>query len=101
MDREQILQSLRADLDASRQRCDVASERFDAIIREVPSGLPHLAERIRRASREYTQAQEAVSDLLVKVTDYLSRGTATTDPKARRKAPGSQQPIPRADEKTG
>src|ERR1700674_1578370 len=101
MDREQILQALRANLDASGQRRDVASERFDAIIREVPSGLPHLAERIRRASREYTQAQEAVSDLLVKVTDYLSRGTATTYPKAKPKTPGSQQPIPRADEKTG
>ena len=106
MDRERILQVLRGDIDAASQRRDVASERFDAIIREVRKGIPHPDHKdfIRLASLEYTRTQQEVTDALVKLNEYLIDGMVPADLEARRKAAassGGRTSMHPGDEKTG
>jgi hypothetical protein len=77
MDREQIMKRLREDLVSAQQRHNAASEKFDRIISEVPSGVPHPdgTDRIFQASREYSQAHKEVLDAFVSLNNYLIHGT--------------------------
>ena len=74
LDKEQTLKDLRHQLDiAIKERRKQASGRFDEVIRIVPSGIhqPDGRERILKASREYSEAQEAVTAALLAVNFLL------------------------------
>ena len=71
--RDQTHKMLREQLKAAIERRDKASAQFDQVIREIPSGLPQQEghDRILRASREYSSAQQAVTDTLVNLNNFL------------------------------
>jgi hypothetical protein len=102
MDRE-ILQLFRDGLDAAQERRAAASQRFDEVIRQTRSGIPHPegAERLRLVSGQYGRAMQEVTDALNRMNGYLIYGTIPPDLEARRKAAASQPSIRRVDEKTG
>jgi hypothetical protein len=76
MDQKRIFKRLRADLEAAQQRRSAAAERFDRLIGEIPSGVPHPdgASRIREVSREYRQADKDVLNAFVRLNNYLIHG---------------------------
>jgi ABC-type hemin transport system ATPase subunit len=59
-------QELKQRLQIAKQARKQAVKRFNEVIRDIPSGLPHPdgSERILNASRELTEAQAAVIALL-------------------------------------
>lgn len=76
MEREQILEKLRSDIAAARERRDAANLYFDEVTRNLPSGIPHPdgVVRIEQASRECSSAREAVRLAYEKFTNYLIHG---------------------------
>ena len=64
---------------AAQQCVDAASEHFDEMIRQVPSGIssPDSVEGIRQAAREYNRAQEDVQKALSTLTNYVFHGKIT------------------------
>jgi len=71
-----ILRALHEELEGAQRRREAASECFDKIIRQAPSGIPYPDStfRIHQASREYTRALQSVQSALVKMNDYLAHG---------------------------
>lgn len=82
-DKEQTLKDLRHQLDIAIERRKQASGRFDEVIRIVPSGIhqPDGRERILKASREYSEAQEAVTAALLAVNFLLGVKRPDSKPK--------------------
>jgi hypothetical protein len=76
MERERIIRLLRAQLAASQDRRDQAAKRFDEMMREVPSGIPHPdgTERIRQISNEYGRTQAEASAAFGRLNDFLIHG---------------------------
>jgi hypothetical protein len=56
MDREEILQTLRRDVEAAKEKLASVIEELDAIVRESPSALPH-----RDGGQRFQSAPEALS----------------------------------------
>jgi hypothetical protein len=77
MDRESILRVLRQDLDEARKRREIASARFDEVLKDIPSGVPYpdSAKRIQRVSSEYAETQTAALSALMRPNDFLIYGT--------------------------
>ena len=75
-DRGRILQILHQDLKIARQQRDKAFAHFDDTLHQVPSGIPYPdgEERIRWASRVFSDAQLGLSDALARLNDYLVDG---------------------------
>ena len=67
---------LRAELAAARHRRDEAAERFDEMISEVPSGIPHPdgTERIRQVSAAYGRTQAEMAAAFGRLNDFLIHG---------------------------
>ena len=82
-EREEKHKELRHQLDAAIKRRDKASEQFDQVIREIPSGLPQQEghDRILRASREYSATQTAVTAALLDLNNFLGVKGPTASPK--------------------
>lgn len=76
MEHERILRTLRAELAVAQHRRDAASDRFDAMIRDVPSGIPHPdgAERIRQISAEYGRTQAEATAAFVRLNGFIIHG---------------------------
>ena len=76
VDRERILSILHQDLRIAREKRDQASAHFNDIMGQIPSGVPYPdnQDRIRRASRDYTRAQEVLTAATVRLNAYLIDG---------------------------
>ena len=66
---------------AAQSRHTAASKRFDCLVKEVPSGLPHPdgSHRIHAAGREANIALEAHVYALKRYTDYVLHGIVPGD----------------------
>jgi hypothetical protein len=72
---------LKEQLDKADQQAKIASEKFDAIIREVPTGIPHPdgVKRIHNASREYSAARQSVMIAMHRLNDLVVYGIVPDD----------------------
>jgi hypothetical protein len=79
--RDEVAEILRARLVTAQQRRNEASERFDLVIRDVPSGFPRPdgARRIQHASNEYRFALDAVLTAFRSLNEFLLHGTVPED----------------------
>jgi hypothetical protein len=86
---KEILQKLREALDAARQRSDAASEHFNEVIRDVPSGLPHAdgVERVRLASIEFIRSRQQLMEAHLKLENLIAHGIVPEEFEAPRKPP--------------
>ncbi len=68
---ERILTLLRDEFNRSKDSLNVASEHFDAVIREAPGGIPYPdgSQRIRDASKMLSDAR----DRFLEATSRLNR----------------------------
>jgi len=76
MERQGVLQVLNRDFRAAKQRLDAATEKFDAVIREAPTGLslPEGLQRIHNASRELSIAREEMVEAHVRLNAFMAEG---------------------------
>ena len=76
-----IERRLCADLQAARVDRAAAAQRFNDVIRNVPTGIPSPDSSlgIRQAGSEYHLAQEAYRVALQRFTDFLVRGIVPAD----------------------
>ncbi len=78
---ERILELLRQDFNLAKQDLEAATERFDALIREAPSGLPHPdgAQRIKNASNALSEARKKLMDATVRLNKFVLHGVLPPD----------------------
>jgi len=79
--REEILTALRADVDRAKEQAGSATEHFQEVIHQLPSGLPHpdVVHRIRNASIEYSAAQARLKFALSRLNSFVLHGTVPED----------------------
>jgi hypothetical protein len=71
-DSESIRRKLNHDLMDADERREVASDRFNAILDDIPSGIPTPdgADRIRQASEDYSRAQKESFEALTQLNHF-------------------------------
>ena len=76
MDHEKILQELRNELARAQERCDAASREFGEVIHTVGKRVPTPdgADRVRKASRDYSRMQQEAAKAFVRLNEYLIYG---------------------------
>ena len=77
----QVNTILKHDVTEATERAHVASDTFEAIVADVPSGLPHPdgTQRIHAASRELYEARKEVMKAHVRLEGFLSQGIIPED----------------------
>jgi|SRR6266851_5631607 len=78
---ERVDKILRDDFDAALLERDAASEVFDKVIHEIPSGLPHPdgAQRIKNASRALSAARDKMIAAMIRLREFQNRGIVPED----------------------
>ena len=78
---DQVLNTLRADLQLAKERASAATTAFDAITSEIPSALPQPGgtQRIHSASREVTVARMEMLRAHHRLNDFLNAGVVPED----------------------
>ena len=69
------------DVTEAKERAHAASDAFEAIVADVPSGLPHPdgTQRIHNASRKLSAARQEMMRAHQRLHDFLSRGIIPED----------------------
>ena len=77
----QVNTILKHDVTEATERAHTASDAFEAIVAEVPSGLPHPdgTQRIHNASRTLSAAREEMMRAHERLHDFLTRGIIPED----------------------
>ena len=104
MEPDPILRALRAALSVAQQRRNAALERFDDVMRQMPSRIPPaggLSERIRHASREYIRMRQEVLTHLARLNDYLAHGKIPPDLEGQERKPAAKETAQPANNKAG
>jgi hypothetical protein len=76
METELILQTLRRDAEAAQEKLAAATEKFDAIMRESPSALPHPdgVHRIHNAAKALSIARQEHVEAFVRLNAFVTEG---------------------------
>ena len=76
MNRDEIFQLLRNELTAAQNRIDGVAERYDAAIRNIPSGLLHPcdAQRFSSISGELNGARQDLMEARDRLEGFLFKG---------------------------
>jgi hypothetical protein len=66
---------------AATERADAANAAFHALMRDIPSNVPHPdgSLRLHNASRELTIARQAMMEATLRLNDFLNHGTIPED----------------------
>jgi len=82
---ERIGKVLRDDFDAALKERDTASEAFDKVIHEIPSGLPHPdgIQRIKNTSHALSAAREKMIAAMIRLREFENRGIVPEDLKKK------------------
>jgi hypothetical protein len=85
MERGLILQTLRRDVQTAKEKLTAASEEFDAIIRESPSGAPHPdgVQRIHNAAKALSIARQEHVEAFARLNAFVAQGLVPDDLKKR------------------
>ena len=77
----EIRTTLHLEFVSATERAKEATDSFDAIVREIPSGMPHPdgVQRIHNASRKVSVARIAMMKAHNRLNDYLSRRIVPED----------------------
>jgi hypothetical protein len=74
MDHKRIHEILRDEFEAAKRRMNSASRKFNEVVRDIPSGLPHPdgTQRIHNLSRELADAREKLAAAITRLNDFVS-----------------------------
>ena len=81
MDHKRIHEILREEFEAAKRRMNIASVKFNEVVREIPSGLPHPdgTQRIHNVGRELADAREKLAAAIARLNDFVSREVVPED----------------------
>ena len=81
MERKRIHDALRDEFEAAKRRMNAASSKFNEVVRDIPSGLPHPdgTQRIHNAGRELVDAREKLAAAIARLNDFVSREIVPDD----------------------
>jgi hypothetical protein len=81
MDRKRIHDALRGEFEAAKRRMNAASMKFNEVVRDVPSGLPHPdgTQRIHNVGRELLDAREKLAAAITRLNDFVSHDVVPED----------------------
>jgi hypothetical protein len=76
-----VLSVLKQDLQAATERAREATENFDAVSSDIPSGMPHPdgTQRIYNASRQVSVARVELMRAHHRLNDYIQRRVVPED----------------------
>ena len=81
MERKRIHDALRDEFEAAKRRMNVASMKFNEVVRDIPSGLPHPdgTQRIQNAGHELIDAREKLAAAIARLNDFVSHDVVPED----------------------
>jgi hypothetical protein len=81
LDHKRIHEILREEFEAAKRRMNFASVKFNEVVRDIPSGLPHPdgTQRIHNVGRELADAREKLAAAVVRLNDFVSREVVPED----------------------
>ena len=81
MDHKRIHEILLDEFEAAKRRMNVASQIFNEVVRDIPSGLPHPdgTQRIHNAGRELADAREKLAVTIARLNDFVSHEVVPED----------------------
>jgi len=85
MDRREIHKRLTEDLEKARAQSKAASDAFNEVLKETPSGLPHPdgTQRIRNASVEKAAAHSRLTRAMARMDSFIIAGKIPDDLKEK------------------
>jgi hypothetical protein len=74
MDHKRIHEILKDEFEAAKRRMNNASTKFNEVVRDIPSGLPHPdgTQRIHNLGRELADARERLAVAIARLNDFVS-----------------------------
>jgi hypothetical protein len=81
LDHKRIHEILREEFEAAKRRMNFASVKFNEVVRDIPSGLPHPdgTQRIHNVGRELADAREKLAAAIARLNDFVSREVVPED----------------------
>ena len=81
MHHKRIHEILREDFETAKRQMNLASQRFNDVVRDIPSGLPHPdgTQRIHNAGRELADAREKLAAAIARLNNFVSREIVPED----------------------
>lgn len=81
MDHKRIHDVLKEEFEAAKRHMNLASQRFNEVVRDIPSGLPHPdgTQRIQNVGRELADAREKLAAAIARLNDFVSREIVPED----------------------
>ena len=81
MDHKRIHDVLRDEFEAAKRRMNIASTKFNKVVRDIPSGLPHPdgTQRIHNVGRELIDAREKLAAAITRLNDFVSHEIVPED----------------------
>jgi hypothetical protein len=72
---------LHREVAAATARAEAANAAFHALMRDIPSSVPHPdgSQRLHNASRELTLARQAMTEATLRLNEFLNHGTIPED----------------------
>jgi len=81
VDHKRIHDVLRDEFEAAKRRMNIASTKFNEVVRDIPSGLPHPdgTQRIHNVGRELIDAREKLAAAITRLNDFVSHEIVPED----------------------
>lgn len=81
MDHIRVHEILKDEFETAKRQMNLASQRFNEVVRDIPSGLPHPdgTQRIHNVSRELADAREKLAAAIARLNDFVSREVVPED----------------------
>jgi len=78
---DRVRQVLQDEVTAAKQRLDVSTAKFDEVIQDIPSGIPHSdgAQRIWNVSRAHALARGDLMTAIRRLNAFVVHGTIPED----------------------
>jgi hypothetical protein len=81
MDHKRVHDVLKDEFEAAKRRMNIASLKFNEVVRDIPSGLPHPdgTQRIHNVGRELADAREKLAAAIIRLNDFVSHEVVPED----------------------
>ena len=81
MDHKRTHEILRDEFETAKREMNLASKRFNEVVRDIPSGLPHPdgTQRIHNVARDLADARERLAAAIARLNDFMTRDIVPED----------------------
>ena len=81
MDHKRVHEILKDEFETAKRQMNLASQRFNEVVRDIPSGLPPPdgTQRINNVGRELADTREKLAAAFARLNDFVSREVVPED----------------------